>query len=76
MAEAFLDEVEKDGYEGMLYSSKTYLENIWMNPKHDIWLAHYTDQTTYTGSYKMWQMCENGKVDGIDTLVDIDILYK
>ena len=47
-----------------------------MNPKHDIWLAHYTDQTSYTGDYKMWQMCENGKIDGIDTLVDIDILYK
>lgn len=76
MAEAFLDEVENAGYDGMLYSSKTYLENIWMNPKHDIWLAHYTDQTSYTGDYKMWQMCENGKVDGIDTLVDIDILYK
>ena len=48
MAEAFLDEVENAGYDGMLYSSKTYLENIWMNPKHDIWLAHYTDQTSYT----------------------------
>ena len=76
MAEAFLDEIEKAGYDGMLYSSKTYLENVWMNPKHDIWLAHYTDQTSYAGKYKMWQMCENGKVDGIDTLVDIDILYK
>lgn len=76
MADTFLDEVEKAGYDGMLYSSKIYLENIWMPTKHDIWLAHYTDQTTYTGKYKMWQLCQNGKVDGIEGMVDIDILYQ
>lgn len=75
MAEAFVDEVEKAGYQGMIYSSKTYLENMWMPLEDDIWLAHYTDQTTYQGSYKMWQMCEDGQVDGVDHLVDIDILY-
>lgn len=76
IADAFLDEVEKAGYEGMLYSSKTYLDNIWLPTKHDIWLAHYTDKTTYQGKFKMWQLCDNGKVDGIDTHVDIDILYE
>ena len=24
----------------------------------------------------MWQMCDDGKIDGIDGYVDIDILYK
>ena len=47
----------------MLYSSKTYLENIWMNPKHDIWLAQYAKEVSYQGEYKMWQLCENGYVD-------------
>ena len=51
----------------MLYSSKTYLDNIWLETDYDIWLAHYTSKTDYKGKYKMWQMCENGKVDGIDT---------
>ena len=76
MADSFLNEVEKAGYEGLLYSSKTYLENVWMPTKHDIWLAHYTNQTTYNGNYKMWQLCENGKVDGIEGMVDIDIWYQ
>ena len=26
--------------------------------------------------YYMWQMCSNGKIDGIDGYVDIDIMYK
>lgn len=75
MAEAFVDEVEKVGYDGMIYSSKTYLENMWMPLEDDVWLAHYTEQTNYQGSYKMWQMCEDGQVDGVDHLVDINILY-
>ena len=75
MAETFVDEVEKAGYDGMIYSSKTYLENMWMPLEDDVWLAHYTDSTTYEGDYKMWQVCENGKVDGIDHMVDINVLY-
>ena len=77
VAETFLSTVEKEGYKGMLYSSKYYLENIWFKTDYDVWLAHYTKQTNYEGKYVMWQLCSNGKVDGInDNMVDIDILYK
>lgn len=77
VAEAFLEEIEKAGYKGMLYSSKYYLENIWYPTDYSLWLAHYTDKTNYEGNYYMWQLCSNGKVEGIDNnLVDIDILYK
>ncbi len=76
MADEFLKEIEKENYKGMLYSSKTYLENIWLETNYDIWLAHYTEKTNYQGKYKMWQLCDNGKIDGIDGPVDIDIMYK
>lgn len=77
VAETFLKEVKKSGYEAMLYSSKYYLENIWFPTKYKIWLAHYTQTTNYQGKYYVWQLCSNGKVDGInDNSVDIDILYK
>ncbi len=75
MAESFVDVIEDAGYQGMIYSSKTYLENIWLPSNKDIWLAHYTDKTNYQGSYRMWQMCENGRISGISNAVDIDILY-
>lgn len=74
-AEAFISTVEKEGYQGMLYSSKNYLENIWYPTKSNIWLAHYTKKTNYEGNYKVWQICEDGVIDGINGVVDIDIMY-
>ncbi len=60
----------------MLYSSKYYLEQIWGIDEFDTWLAHYTDNTSYKGKYKIWQLSNRGKVPGINGDVDLDILYK
>lgn len=76
IADTFINTVMKSGYKGMLYSSKFYLENIWENKNdYPVWLAHYTDETNYTGKYKIWQMCNDGVIDGINGDVDIDIMY-
>lgn len=75
MAKKFMDTVKNVGYDAMLYSSKTYLENIWMSVDYPVWLAHYTKNTNYTGDYTYWQLCSNGRVDGINGDVDIDIRY-
>ena len=76
IADTFIDTDEKAGYEGMLYSSKFYLENIWKNKNnYPVWLAHYTDKTNYQGKYRFWQMCNDGVIDGINGDVDIDIMY-
>lgn len=74
-ADTFLNRLEEEGYKGSLYSSKYYLENIWLKHRYQVWLAHYTTKTDYKGDYSMWQLCSNGKVDGIKGNVDIDILY-
>ncbi len=74
-AKSFNNYMKKNGYEGMLYSSKYYLENIWFKQEYPVWLAHYTEQTNYEGNYKVWQICEDGKIDGINSKVDIDIMY-
>ena len=74
---AFDKEIKKHGYTSMLYSSKYYLENIWMyNDEYPVWLAHYIDETGYKGNYIMWQMTNIGEIDGIEGDVDIDIYYK
>lgn len=75
MAETFLDTLKDAGYEGLLYSSKNYLERLWFPSKYDTWLAHYVDETNYKGKFKYWQLCSDGKIDGINGAVDIDILY-
>ena len=76
MADEFIKIVESAGYDAILYSSKSYLEHIWDYLDNDVWLAHYTSVTDYAGKYKLWQICSDGVVDGIDTYVDIDILYE
>lgn len=75
--DAFATYVKANGYKPMLYSSKFYLENIWENKNNEaVWLAHYTNHTSYAGPYYIWQMSCIGKIDGINADVDIDILYK
>ncbi len=77
LANTFVTEIEKYGYEGMVYSSKNYLEQVWYQIKAPIWLAHYTNQTNYQGKYKVWQLCSNGEVDGItENTVDINVMYE
>ena len=75
IAKGFMDTIKYAGYDAMLYSSKTYLENIWLPTSYPVWLAHYTKNTNYTGDYSFWQMCSNGRVDGINGDVDINIRY-
>ena len=76
MANTFIDTVEKAGYQGMNYGSKTYLENMWLPSDNITWLAHYTSKTNYEGKYKFWQICDNALVDGIDGPVDVNIMFE
>lgn len=77
IASKFIEVLKNNGYEGMLYSSKNYLEKVWNTNKFsNVWLAHYTSKTDYSGDYSIWQMCNTGKINGINGDVDIDIFYK
>lgn len=74
---SFAEEIEKNGYKAMLYGSKYYLENMWLDKgNYPVWLAHYTDKTNYSGDHIMWQYSAIGEVDGINNAVDLDIYYK
>ncbi len=76
IAKSFIERVNEKGYQGMLYSSKFYLETIWSLKDYPVWLAHYTTKTDYQGDYQIWQLCNTGRIDGVNGDVDIDILYK
>lgn len=74
---AFADELEKNGYSAMLYSSRNFLWNFWYEQdKYPVWLAHYTEQTDYDGEYAIWQMSSRGRIHGITGDVDLNILYE
>lgn len=76
---AFCKVVEDAGYVPMVYANKTMLTNnlnaATISAKYPIWLANYTTNTTYTGSFQFWQYADNGKVDGISGNVDMNFFY-
>lgn len=76
-AGVFIKTLEENGYNGMLYSSKSYLENIWLKNDYPTWLAHYTSKTDYHGNYQCWQRTSLAKIPGITVnTVDFDICYQ
>lgn len=75
-AKAFIETVNNKGYKGILYSSKNYLEQIWLKGDYPVWLAHYTNKTNYQGDYDYWQMTSSAKINGISAnTVDVNIMY-
>lgn len=74
VAESFIEEVKRYHYEGILYSSKYYLENIWHQDDYVKWLAYYNEYNEIEDDYFLWQVCNDGKINGINGSVDIDIL--
>ncbi|MBQ8960907.1 MAG: glycoside hydrolase family 25 [Ruminococcus sp.] len=74
--EAFSDELEKNGYSAMLYSSKNFLNSFWENKNgRPVWLAHFVDETDYTGPYNIWQESAYGRIPGIEGDVDMNIQF-
>lgn len=76
---AFLERVEAAGYFVGLYGSASSLVTHTaddIKSRYTIWLAHWVDQTNYSGAYGIWQHSEKGKVAGISDNVDLDIGYK
>jgi len=71
--------VEKAGYFTGFYTMKSWC-NVYLDmaklSRYTFWLAHYTNKTTYTGSYAIWQYSSSGKVDGISGNVDMNYCYE
>ena len=76
---AFCETVENAGYKAMVYANKSMLENdldaSQISKDYQIWLAHYTTQTSYKGEYDFWQQTTTGSVNGIEGNVDINYWY-
>lgn len=75
VADAFITAVDSAGFKGSLYGSKTYLETFWQPTSHPVWLAQYYDRVTYASDYWLWQISDRGRVPGISSDVDLDIMY-
>ena len=79
MNNTFADLMQEKNYQTVQYGSKNSLRNFWSPIRDDIWLAYYIkegQELDFEKPVKMWQMCNNGRVPGIEGDVDIDIYYK
>ncbi len=88
LAQIFLDQVEAAGYTGMFYAATGELRGslCWdtkvLESQYQIWVAQYPDEIhpasagpDYDGAYAMWQYTDQGHVQGIRTVVDLNVAY-
>ena len=76
--EAFCAAVREAGYEAAYYSSvNTAIFRYDLAALHDetLWLAQYTDEPDFPYRHDIWQFTCFGKVDGIDTYTDLNLMY-
>lgn len=71
LAKAYCDAISDAGYTPMIYSTAYHLSNDFDWTQLDgvkVWVAHYgVDETTFTGSYDLWQYTDEGSVEGANT---------
>ncbi len=75
---AFCEEIQLQGYDAGVYFNQSFgytqldlkkLEN------YHLWLAEYNEIPTFRYHFDCLQYTEDGKVNGIDTKVDLNILF-
>ena len=75
----FCNTIKNAGHKVGVYANLNWLENKiekTIKDNYDIWVAQYYSKCEYEGKYIMWQHTSSGKVNGISTNVDMNILYK
>lgn len=75
---AFCEKIKNAGYEPMVYGNlKTFMLMLDLQQleEYDKWFAFYDEQVYYPYAFKVWQYTDEGKVDGIDVNVDMNISF-
>lgn len=71
----FASKMEENGYNIGIYANLKWLTtklDSSITSSYPIWLAHWTDQTSYP-SYQLWQYTSSGSISGINGNVDFNI---
>ena len=76
---AFCNKIAAAGYTPMVYANPDMLNNhlnaATISNSYPIWLANYTTNTSYNGTFTYWQYSSQGTVSGIPTKVDMNFYY-
>ncbi len=74
----FVYKLNNLGYKNVgLYSNLYMLTkgNLSFEKKYPVWVAQYYKKCDYIGEHKGWQYTSDGKIDGIEGKVDMNIFY-
>lgn len=76
IARTFCDTVKAWGYTPMIYGDKEQLVkrlDLSLLSEYDIWLAQPGTQPDYPYAFSMWQYAQDGKIDGINGAVSLNV---
>lgn len=79
VCEAFCTTVKNAGLEAGVYASRNWYNNKLTAStleSYAIWLAEYRSVPLYQGYYQMWQYTSKGKINGINSNVDLNVSYR
>lgn len=80
MCITFCNTIEKAKHWAGIYTNKywatTIISGKELGRRYTYWIADYSEELDYDGPYDMWQYTSRGRVDGINTSVDLDYLYR
>lgn len=74
---AFCDYIKKAGYTPGIYGNQMWLcnkMNLYDLEQYSIWLAKYEKELNYPYEIEAWQYSSEGHVDGIGSVVDLDVI--
>ena len=75
---AFLEEIEEAGYYPMIYASEYWFNSnmdLSRLTRYDKWVARWGSSISFQ-PLSIWQYSSTGRVNGINTAVDLDYSYK
>ena len=75
---AFCDTITKAGYRAGVYFNQRFgYEEFDLESLQDyvFWLAEYNDTPSFSFHFQIWQYCNDGRVDGIKTDVDLNLAF-
>ena len=78
-AKAFCQIIEQEGYEAGVYfnlSMATHYYHLNELSDYDFWLAEYQETPSYPFAIDAWQYSSEGSVPGIDTQVDMNLMFR
>lgn len=75
---AFLETIEAAGYKVMLYHNMemgTLMLDLTQLEEYEKWFAYYNKEIYYPYEFGVWQYSDEGRVNGIDGDVDLNISF-